>query len=105
MENIILIFQVLTGIFAIYGVCEFIRRFIDMYVISKSGAVCKIVLESCDDDAEYIVRFAESRLLSGDYADFFNKIEISDCVDIDNETFEKLDTEFGNISSPLSHLR
>ena len=98
MSDLILVFQVIAGLFAIYGLCEFIRRFIDMYVISKSGAVCKIVLEECDSDAEYAIRFAESRFLSGDYADFFDKLQISDNVDIDVNTFVKLQEEFGNIS-------
>ena len=98
MSDVVLVIQVIAGLFAIYGICEFIRRFIDMYVICKSGAVCKIVLEKCNDDAEYAVRFAESRFLSGDYADFFDKLEISDSIDIDVVTFEKLEKEFGNIS-------
>ena len=98
MSDLVLVFQVIEGLFAIYGLCEFIRRFIDMYVICKSGAVCKITLEKCNGDAEYAVRFAESRFLSGDYADFFDKLEISDSVDIDDDTFVKLEKEFGNIS-------
>ena len=101
MSDFVLVFQVIAGLFAIYGLCEFIRRFIDMYVINKSDAVCKITLEKCNGDAEYAVRFAESRFLSGDYADFFDNLEISDSVDIDDDTFVKLEKEFGNISKQL----
>lgn len=97
MSDLVLIIQVIAGLFAIYGLCEFIRRFIDMYVICKSGAVCKITIEKCNGDTEYAVRFAESRFFGGDYADFFDTLEISDSVDIDSEAFKKLSCEFKNI--------
>ena len=98
MSDLVLVIQVISGLFAIYGLCEFVRRFVDMYVISKSGAVCKIVLKKSNEKAEYAIRFAESRFLSGDYANFFNELEISDGVDIDIDTLKKLNSEFGNIS-------
>ena len=46
MNNLITVIQVIAGLFSIYGLCEFVRRFIDMYVICKSGAVCKITLHT-----------------------------------------------------------
>ena len=98
MSDFVLVIQVIAGLFAIYGICEFIRRFVDMYVICKSGAVCKITIEKCNGDTEYAVRFAESRFLSGDYADFFNTLEISESVDINTDTFNNLKAEFKNIS-------
>lgn len=98
MQDLVLIFQVIAGIFAVYGFCEFVRRFIDVYVINKAGAVCKLVLYTTNEDAEYAVRFAESRFLSGDYADFFDELQIAKSVDIDCETFTKLQNEFRNIS-------
>ena len=100
MSDFILVIQVILGLFSIYGICEFVRRFIDMYVICRSEAVCKITLESCDD-AEYSIRFIESRFLSGDYADLFDGLVISENVCISNEDFDKLDSEFGNISKQL----
>ena len=98
MSDLVLIIQVIAGLFAVYGICEFIRRFVDMYVINKAGAVCKIVLHTTNEDAEYAIRFAESRFLNGDYADFFDELQIDKTVDMDCETLEKLQNEFKNIS-------
>lgn len=97
MENFVLALQIITGLFAIYGLCEFIRRIIDIYTINKSGAVCKIVLEECSSDTEYAIRFAQSRFLMGDYGDLFREIEISDNIDKNIKELESLNKEFGNI--------
>ena len=98
MSDFLLIIQVISGLFAIYGLCEFIKRFIDMYVICRSGSVCKIVLHTSNENPEYAVRFAESRFFSGDYADFFDTLEIADSANMDTDTFLKLKSEFKNIS-------
>lgn len=98
MSDLVLIIQVIAGLFALYGLCEFIKRFVDMYVICRSGAVCKIVLHTSNEDPEYAIRFAESRFFGGDYADFFDTLEIADSVDIDTDTFNNLKAEFKNIS-------
>ena len=98
MNSVILAFQIVTGLFALYGLCEFIKRILDMYVICKSEAVCKIVLQVPGENPEYIIRFVESRFFNGDYADLFNRLEIPKDAKVDRVTIENLNDEFGNIS-------
>lgn len=90
--------QIIFGIFAVYGLCVFVRSLADAYVIAKSGAVCSIVIKKCGENAEYAVRFAESRFVFGDYGGFFDEIVLADGVSVSADELERLRKEFENIS-------
>ncbi len=98
MHQLILIIQIFAGIFALLGIYEFIRVSIDLYVIKKTGAKCKILICSCENDIEYAIRFAECRFNFGDHADFFDGVVLSEDIDISEDLFQRLGGEFGNIS-------
>ena len=61
MHPIIIIFQIFAGIFSILGIYEFLRKVFDRYVINRSQAACKILIYKSGPDAEYSLRFLESR--------------------------------------------
>ena len=61
MQDFLTVLQIVLGIFALFGIYSYIRSAIDSFVMSKAGAKCKILICSCNEDAEYAVRFAESR--------------------------------------------
>lgn len=98
MQDFLTVLQIVLGIFALFGIYSYIRSAIDSFVMSKAGAKCKILICSCNEDPEYVVRFAESRFVYGEYAGFFDGIILSDKVDISESQYTKLNNEFNNIS-------
>lgn len=90
--------QILLIFFAIIGVHAFFRGLADTYTQKRAGAVCRIYLDTCKGDVEYAVRFAESRFIQGDYAAFFDGMMLSDSLDLDVQTFDRLNREFGNLT-------
>ena len=95
MEQLILAIQIILGLFALMGIYDFIRAMFDAHVMKKAGAKCKVLICSCTDDVEYALRFAESRFVLGEYADFFDGIALSSKVDIKNDKLKELNREFG----------
>ncbi len=94
------VFCIAVCLFALYGMYEAIRKMADIYVQKKSGAACDIIIKKCDKKyVEYIVRFAESRFLYGDYSIMFENIRISKDAQADEKLTEKLNYEFGNVKS------
>ena len=92
------VLQIFLGLFSLLGIYEFIRKIVDDYMIKKSGVACKIYIYKCDCDAEYAIRFAESRFLYGDYASFFDGICLGKEVAIDEQALLKLERENRNIT-------
>ena len=95
MDQLIIALQIFLGLFTLLGIYDFIRSIFDAHVMKKAGAKCKVLICSCTDDVEYAVRFAESRFVLGEYADFFDGIALSSKVDIKNEDLNALNKEFG----------
>lgn len=91
--------QIIIGLFALIGIYEFIRTIFDAHIIKKAGVKCKVLICINESDAEYAIRFAESRFVLGEYADLFDGIALSQNVKIDNEELKQLNKEFNyNIS-------
>ena len=97
MQLFYIALQIILDFFAVLGIYAFITKLLDHRVQKRAGAVCTVHMEKCAGDAEYAIRFAESRFLSGDYADFFDGITLSDEVEIEPDTYERLNREFGNL--------
>lgn len=97
MHPIIIIFQIFAGIFSILGIYEFLRKVFDRYVINRSQAACKILIYKSGPDAEYSLRFLESRFAYGEYADLFDGIIIAEETQVPEEVIVKLNSGYANI--------
>ncbi len=86
--------QIIIGLFALIGIYEFIRTIFDAHIIKKAGVKCKVLICRNENDAEYAIRFAESRFVLGEYADFFEGIALSEDVKIDKEKLKQINAEF-----------
>ena len=100
MQILNVMLQIIIIFFAIMGVYDFIRHLLDTYIQKKSGATCKVYVESCEkENVEYLVRFAESRFVFGDYSGIFDGIVLSDSVNTDKDVLERLRGEYDNVFS------
>lgn len=97
MQYIYLFIQIVFGFFAIFGIYEFAKKLTDAYIIRRSGLKCRFLIENVKGDAEYALRFIESRFLYGDYTNLFSGVTLLEKIDITPETYEKLNKEFKNI--------
>ncbi len=98
MQILNVMLQIIIVFFAIMGVYDFIRHLLDTYVQKKSGSSCKIYVESCEsENVEYLIRFAESRFIFGDYSEIFDGIVLSENVKTDREVFDRLSEEYDNV--------
>lgn len=95
MNQFIVALQIFMGLFTLLGIYDFIRSIFDAHVMKKARAKCKVLICSCTDDVEYAIRFAQSRFVLGEYADFFDGIALSSKVEINNEKLKDLNKEFG----------
>lgn len=98
MYPIFIILQIFAGIFSILGIYEFLRKVIDRYVINRSQAACKIILYKTGPDAEYTLRFLESRFAYGEYADLIDGIIIAEDALVPEEIIQKLNSAYTNIT-------
>ena len=94
MTYVFLLFEILAGIFAVIGVYASARVLLDAHVRRRAGAVCEIYIKSCEGDAEYAVRFAESRFIYGEYAGFFDSVSLSEDIRLSPYDYERLCAEF-----------
>lgn len=97
MKEFLPFLQAIIGLFAVVGVWFTVRMILDAAVKRRSGLKMQITVISCKGDAEYAVRFAESRFVYGEYAGFFSGITLSEAVPIKSEAYERLRTEFPNL--------
>ena len=97
MKEFLPFLQAVIGLFAVIGVWFTARIFLDAAVKKRSGLKMQITVISCKGDAEYAVRFAESRFVYGEYAGFFSGITLSEAVPMKSETYKRLQAEFPNL--------
>ena len=98
MYPIFIILQIFAGLFSVVGLFNFIRKVIDRYVINRSQAACKIILYKTGPDAEYTLRFLESRFAFGEYADLIDGIVLAEGVQVSEEIIQKLNSGYANIT-------
>lgn len=92
MNCALILLQIAVGFFAAVGVYLTARSVLDTVVMKKANASCTVVIKK-SNDAEYAVRFAESRFI-GEYGRFFDEITVRS----DSESVRQLKSEFGNLN-------